>query len=104
LFGDADLWLTPTVCVEPPKVHAWRDLSPPEVFAKAATLGVFTGPFNVSGQPAASIPAGLSSEGHPIGVQLAGRKLADGEVLAVARQLEEAMPWRQLAPALAGLR
>jgi amidase len=98
-FGDADLWLTPTVAVPPPKIGAWKDLEPERAFSEAAVLGAFTALFNVSGQPAASIPSGISSEGHPIGVQIAGRANADGLVLAVSRQLEEAMPWVGRVPA-----
>jgi amidase len=99
-FGDVDAWITPTVAVPPPPIGAWRDLAPPDVFAEASKLGVFTAPFNISGQPAASMPAGRSKKGHPIGVQIAGRPLADGLVLALARQVETAMPWREERPEL----
>jgi amidase len=99
-FGDADLWLTPTVAVAPPAIGAWRGLPPADAFARAAELGAFTALFNVSGQPAASIPAALSGEGWPIGVQLAGRPLADATVLAVSRQLEAALPWSAARPSL----
>lgn len=92
-FGDVDVWLTPTVAVAPPAIGAWRHLSPPDTFREATRLGVFTAPFNISGQPAASVPAGRSRRGHPIGVQLAGKPLADGLVLALARELERRMPW-----------
>ncbi len=92
-FGDVDLWITPTVAVAPPRIGEWRDLEPEQAFGEAAKLGLFTAPFNVSGQPAISIPAGVSRAGHPIGVQLVGRQLADAMVLAVARLLEQAMPW-----------
>ncbi len=94
-FGDADLWLTPTVAVAPPQVGAWLGLEGREIFHQAAPLGQFTAPFNVTGQPAASLPAGLSAAGLPIGVQLVGRLGADELVLAVSKSLEEAMPWRQ---------
>jgi amidase len=97
-FGDVDLWLTPTVAVAPPRIGAWKGLAPPEVFAEAAKLGALTAPFNMSGQPAVSVPAGVSKAGLPIGVQLAGRPLEDGTVLAVARQIEEAAPWRSSRP------
>lgn len=90
-FGDADLWVTPTVPVRPPRVGAWRALTPEATLAEAARIGPFTAPFNASGQPALSFPAGKSADGLPIGVQLVGQPLADGLVLAVARQLEEAM-------------
>jgi amidase len=98
-FGDADIWLTPSVPVAPPRIGAWREHSPEETFRQAAELGAFTALFNISGQPAASLPAGLSSGSHPIGVQLAGRPLADGLLLALARSLEEQEPWHaQWAP------
>ncbi len=92
-FGDVDAWITPTVAVAPPRIGAWKHLSPPEVFREATKLGVFTAPFNISGQPAASVPAGRSRKGHPIGVQIAGRPLGDGLVLALAREIERRAPW-----------
>jgi amidase len=92
-FGGADVWITPTVAVAPPAIGAWRHLSPPDTFREATRLGVFTAPFNISGQPAASVPAGRSRRGHPIGVQVAGKPLADGLVLALARELERRIPW-----------
>ncbi|MFO0761489.1 MAG: amidase [Byssovorax sp.] len=100
-FGDADLWVMPTVALLPPKIGAFYGGDPEDGFRRAAELGAFTALFNVSGQPAASVPAGLSPEGLPIGVQLAGRPFAEGTVLAVARQLEVAMPWRERRAPLA---
>lgn len=93
-FGDADLWVTPAVAVPPPQVGAWRALPPADAFRQAANIGAFTALFNITGQPAASLPAGLSREGWPIGVQLAGKPSDEATVLAVAKVLEEAMPWR----------
>jgi amidase len=90
-FGDADAWLTPTVAIAPPQINAFANLAPSEAFARAAVMGFFTAPFNASGQPAISVPVGVSPRGHPIGAQIAGRPLADATVLALARQLEEAM-------------
>ena len=97
-FGEVDAWITPTVAVPPPAIGAWRGRSPSEVYDLATKLGAFTAPFNVSGQPAASLPCGLSAEGHPIGVQIVGRPLADGIALALSRQVEESMPWRHRHP------
>ncbi len=93
-FGDADLWLTPTVAVAPPRVGAWTNHAPDKAFAAAAELGAFTALFNLTGQPAVSLPAAVSSAGLPIGVQLAGRLGADAQVVDVARQVEAAQPWR----------
>ena len=98
-FGDADAWVTPTVAVPPPRVGAYNHLPPARAFEAAAVLGAFTAAFNVTGQPAVSLPAGFSSEGMPVGVQLIGKLGQDGAVLALARQLEERLPAREHAPA-----
>ncbi|MFO0660734.1 MAG: amidase [Polyangiaceae bacterium] len=97
-FGDVDLWITPTVAAPPPRVNAWSHLGPEEAFAEAAHLGPFTALFNLTGQPAASVPAGLSSVGLPIGIQVVGKPLADALVLQVSRQLEQEFPWTRIAP------
>jgi amidase len=93
-LGDADIWLTPTVAVPPPRIGAFAGRPPGEAFADAARLGAFTAPLNVTGQPAASLPLGLTSDGLPMGLQIVGRLHREDEVLAVSRQLEEAAPWR----------
>jgi amidase len=96
LFGDADLWVLPTISVSPLPIGALDALPPQEAFYLAAHLGAFTAPFNVSGQPAISLPVGLGPKGHPIGVQLVGRRGEDTTVLALARALEEQIGWRGL--------
>ena len=93
-FTGADAWLMPTVPVLPPAIGAWKHLAPPEHFRAAADLGGFTAVFNLLGFPAASIPAGLSSDGRPIGIQIACRAGEEVRVLALSRQLEQAMPWK----------
>ena len=90
--GDADLIVTPTVFGPPPRVGAWAGLDGEAAFRAAAEYGAFTAVFNLSGQPAASVPVGLSTGGFPIGVQVVGRETRDDWVLAVSRQLEEAFP------------
>jgi amidase len=95
-FGDADVWLMPTVSVSPFPIGTLHNLQPRETFHRAAHLGAFTAVFNVSGQPAISLPAGLSSKGHPIGVQLVGKKNDDGTILSLARALEEQIGWKTL--------
>lgn len=95
IFGDVDMWITPTVAVPPFPIGALRGMEPLATFRKAAELGAFTGPFNVTGQPGVSLPAALSSAGHPIGVQLVGRRGEDATVLAVARAVEERIGWKK---------
>ncbi len=93
MIEGADFLLTPTIGVEAPVVGAYSTLSGEEQFRALATMGLFTAPCNISGQPASSIPAGMSTNGLPLGVQIAGHLNADDDVLALSSLLEEAMPW-----------
>jgi amidase len=86
-LGDADLVVAPTVAQLPPRVGAFAKLDGEGVFRAAAALGAFTAPFNVSGQPAITIPVARSRSGLPIGVQLIGRLGADRLLLAIATAL-----------------
>jgi amidase len=90
-FGDADAWLTPTVACLPPRVGSFAGLDGEAVFRAAAPSGAFTAPYNVSGQPAASLPAGRSRDGLPIGVQLVAPLGGERRLLALAAALEEAL-------------
>jgi aspartyl-tRNA(Asn)/glutamyl-tRNA(Gln) amidotransferase subunit A len=54
----------------------------------------FTGPFNLTGQPAISIPSGATVDGLPIGIQLVGRPFAETTVLSVATEIEAGMAHR----------
>jgi Asp-tRNA(Asn)/Glu-tRNA(Gln) amidotransferase A subunit family amidase len=58
---------------------------------------VLTQPYNFTGHPAASVPAGFV-DGLPVGMQLAGRRLADADVLAASAALERHRPWRDRYP------
>jgi aspartyl-tRNA(Asn)/glutamyl-tRNA(Gln) amidotransferase subunit A len=60
----------------------------------------FTYPFNLTGQPAASVPCGFTSEGLPVGLQIVGRWHADGQVLRAAACFEALQPWAQRRPPL----
>jgi aspartyl-tRNA(Asn)/glutamyl-tRNA(Gln) amidotransferase subunit A len=60
----------------------------------------FTFPLNMTGQPAASVPAGLTKDGLPVGLQIIGRHLADASVLSAAAAFEAARPWAGVWPAL----
>jgi aspartyl-tRNA(Asn)/glutamyl-tRNA(Gln) amidotransferase subunit A len=60
----------------------------------------FTFPFNLTGQPAASVPCGFTSEGLPVALQIVGRWHADRLVLQAAAAFEQAMPWAGRWPAL----
>lgn len=94
-----DLLLTPTTYAFPPAADKLPDAEDVE-----RPLPLFTCIANMTGQPAASLPAGWSRAGLPIGVQLIGRHLADADVLAACAAFERARPWRQRWPSLSAPR
>ena len=92
-FQGVDIVVCPTTAVPPGRIGDWVATTPHDSFLNLARYGYFTAPFNVSGQPAISVPTHITHEGLPIGVQIVGAPLADGTVLSVARQLERELPW-----------
>jgi amidase len=66
----------------------------PKIAAKAWNFAAFTAPFNVTGQPACSVPLFWNAAGLPIGVQLVGRMAEEGRLFSLAAQLETARPWK----------
>jgi len=95
-----DLLLTPTLAVPPFPVH----MQGPEkidgrIVSPFAWLA-FTFPFNLTGQPAATIPAGFTSDGLPVGLQIVGRHLDDPLVLRASAAFEAAAPWADRWPSL----
>lgn len=95
-----DLLLTPTVAVAP---FAGEGFGPQEIAGHSATplaWIAFTFPFNLTGQPAATLPAGFTREGLPVGLQVVGRRHADRQVLAASAAFEAARPWARHRPAL----
>ena len=60
----------------------------------------FTVPFNLTGQPAASVPCGFDSRGLPVGLHIVGRAYDDALVLRAARAFEQLQPWADKRPQL----
>jgi amidase len=95
-----DILLTPTMA-EPPPVLG--DLVPPadnpfEGTARAMAYGTYTAPFNVTGQPAMSVPLFESSEGLPIGTHFVAAMNREDVLFRLAAQLEDARPWADRRP------
>ncbi|GAB4079982.1 amidase [Modestobacter muralis] len=85
LLDDVDVLLGPTAPYVAPA------LTPPIDTPEGEVEGLFTGPFNVTGQPALSLPAGRTDDGLPFGVQLVGRTGEDAALLAAAAWIERAL-------------
>src|SRR5438270_5469113 len=95
-----DVLLTPTIAEPPPKLGEFD--SPPDNplqgLFRAAGLVPFTPPFNVTGQPAISLPLSWNENGLPIGVQLVSAFGREDVLLRLAAQLEQAQPWADRVP------
>lgn len=94
-FLGYDLLLTPTLPV--PAFEATADTPPgaPNILS----WGAFTYPFNLTGQPAATVPCGFTRDGLPVGLQIVGPRLADPVVLAASAAFEAVQPWARKRPA-----
>lgn len=103
-FDSHDLLVTPTVGCLPVVNAAERGgtIGPSEVGGIRVDPGIgwaLAFPLNLTGHPAASVPAGLS-EGLPVGMQVVGRLGADADVIAACGAVERVRPWRHTYPAL----
>jgi aspartyl-tRNA(Asn)/glutamyl-tRNA(Gln) amidotransferase subunit A len=98
-FERYDLLLTPTLCLP---AFSLGSVGPREVAGREVThLGwTLCYPFNYSGQPAISVPAGWTESGLPVGMQIIGRRHADALVLRAAAAFEEVRPWTARRPPL----
>lgn len=99
-MANYDLLLTPTVSSLPFSMELFQTGSINGLPIDKVTPSPFTFPFNWTGQPAASIPAGFSRDGLPIGLQIVGRHLADDMVLAASAAFEQVRPWAHVWPDL----
>jgi len=97
-----DAVLTPTVAMLPRPI-GWfigDDGDPAADFERQKQFTPYTAMYNTTGQPAISLPLYQSREGLPIGMMLVGRPQGDAPLLALAAQLESALPWSGRHPAI----
>jgi amidase len=96
---DLDILLTPTSPVPPLKLGELAPDQPFDQLSIGIARGVaFTAPFNVTGQPAISLPLYRTADGLPIGVQLAAATNREDILIRLAAQLERAAPWSATHP------
>lgn len=104
-LGDYDLILTPTTAVPAQKLGVLTLDQPFESYARQAMASsAFTSLFNISGHPAMSVPAHWTADNLPVGAHFVAPYGREDRLLALAAQLEQAMPWAQRMPDLAALR
>lgn len=97
-FEKYDLLLTPALSVAPFAVGRDRPDMPRGPDGAELRWSPFTYPFNLTGQPAVSVPCGRTKTNLPVGLQIVGRRWADATVLRAARAWEQIQPWAERRP------
>jgi amidase len=100
LFEEMDLWMSPTLAKPPVTIGEFdqKRLDPMEVFKLSGDFSPCTAIFNVSGQPAASLPTYWNEAGLPIGVQVVGKFGDEAGVFQFAAEMERAVMWIDKKP------
>ncbi len=101
LWSDYDVVITPALAQRPLRIGELDACSdtPWEDFRRSGQFTPYTAIFNVTGQPALSLPLFHGEDGLPLAVQLAGKPAGEAELLALAAQIEQAHPWADRRPA-----
>jgi aspartyl-tRNA(Asn)/glutamyl-tRNA(Gln) amidotransferase subunit A len=100
VFGRHDLLLTPTLPYDPPPAKGPFPEATEGRVQPPAGVASFTIPFNLSWHPAATVRAGFSKAGLPVGLQIVGPRHRDDLVLQAAHAFERARPWAESWPSL----
>lgn len=98
VFDRCDLLLTPTIAHRPPPVGVLDGVGSVQASLRSMPMIAYTALWNVTGNPAASVPAGFGSDGLPLAVQLVGRPHDETTIITVSAQLERARPWADSRP------
>jgi amidase len=93
VFEDVDVVLTPTIAHRPRKVGVLDKGGTVRAALTAQPMIAYAALWNIAGNPAASVPAGVAADGMPLAVQLVGRRDDETTLLSLSAQLESARPW-----------
>lgn len=93
VFDGVDVLLTPTIASRPRRTGVLNKGGTLTQAVKAMPMIAYTALWNVAGNPAASVPAGLADDGLPLAVQLVGRIGDETTLISLAAQLEQARGW-----------
>lgn len=101
-FADYDLLVTPGLAERPLRIGECNGLGadPLADLDRSGLFTPYTSLFNVTGQPAISVPVAFGADGLPTNVQIVAKPLCEDTLLQVARQMEAAHPWAHQRPAL----
>jgi amidase len=99
VLEEHDVLVTPTTASPPPRIGQFQGRGAIWTLNAIAGMVPYNGVWNVTGQPAASVPAGFGSDGLPRAVQIVGRPNDEATLLSLAGQIEAERPWAQLRPA-----
>jgi amidase len=97
-FEQYDMLLTPVMAVPPVRAGEWEGLGALRMLLGEIVTYPFAVEWNLTGQPAIAVPAGMSRDGLPIGMQLVGRHGEEATLLALAAQLEAELRWTDRRP------
>jgi amidase len=100
LWDEVDALLTPGLARTAIDAEAGYGRAAPVAFDRAGRFTPFTPLFNLTGQPAVTLPAGFGGDGLPLSVQLVGRRGAEETLYALAGQIEAARPWAEHRPGI----
>ena len=103
LFDDHDVLLTPMMSEPAVPAGVMEGRGATATYFWESGWVPFTVLWNVTGQPAASVPAGFSSHGLPLAVQIVGRPNHESTLLSLAAQIEAERPWSDQLPAVAAI-
>ena len=97
-LNDYDLVLTPTLAQPPAPVGYFEEVEPAENFERQKRFTPFAAMYNVTGQPAVSLPLYWTADGLPIGVMLAAPMRGEATLISLSAQVEAARPWKDRHP------
>jgi amidase len=100
-WTDHDILVTPTVGAPPPKLGWFTDAGPDAEGDRIVSFIPYTAQFNMTGQPAISLPLHWTADGLPVGVQFVAGYGREDVLVRLASQLEEAAPWAGRRPKVA---
>ena len=100
IFNDIDIFITPGLAAQPLPVGKFRGRGALWTFNGVARFTPYCAPWNMTGQPAVTVPVGFDADGLPLTVQIVGPADSEELLISVAAQIEAERPWADARPKL----